>query len=212
MYCDSDVNNVSAYEDICETENVFATEDRLEMSYDLDRIQENKSEAMYDDAESEFFHRDFDSQCEEVFQRDDRFYSNVNVLCETTYNDDDIDNQSESSEQSAWSVCYSDRDSDDDSECFFQYEGDADMSDDEDCENGLSANDWCDEVKCPFSIYEKDIDDAILDGKLNVWSKSSKPRKKNVAHIPTITGINKRHKWYYQVQGQLHITQKELIN
>lgn len=72
------------------------------------------------------------------------------------------------------------------------------------------AGDSIVEVKCPFSIFEKNIDEAILDGKLTVWSRQRKPRKKNTNFIPTITGINKRHKWYYQIQGQLHITQKKM--
>lgn len=28
--------------------------------------------------------------------------------------------------------------------------------------------------------------------------------------MPKIIGINRRHKWYYQVQGQLHITNRNL--
>lgn len=66
------------------------------------------------------------------------------------------------------------------------------------------------EVKCPFSIFEKDIEDAILKGKLTAWSRKRKPRKAGSIFIPQITGINRRHKWFYQIQGQLHITQKEM--
>lgn len=64
------------------------------------------------------------------------------------------------------------------------------------------------EVKCPYSIFEKEVDESILDGKFNMWSKSRKPREKSMPYVPIITGINTKHKWYYQVQGQLHITQK----
>lgn len=75
--------------------------------------------------------------------------------------------------------------------------------------DGIVGDNAIVEIKCPYSILENDIDKAILDGKLNVWSRSRKPRKKNVSYIPTIVGINKKHKWYFQVQGQLHVTQKE---
>lgn len=39
--------------------------------------------------------------------------------------------------------------------------------------------------------------------------KIEKSRKKDVTYVPQIVGINKKHKWYFQVQGQLHVTQKE---
>lgn len=76
--------------------------------------------------------------------------------------------------------------------------------------DGIVGDNAIVEVKCPLSIYESSIDEAISRGKMNVWSRSRKPRKKGATYIPTITGINRRHKWYFQVQGQLHITQKEM--
>lgn len=79
---------------------------------------------------------------------DYEYCDNFNILKDDSENQemqydldfDDIDNQSESSEYSVWSVCYSESDIEDgdfDSGCFFTYEGDEDMtsnsdSDDED--------------------------------------------------------------------------------
>lgn len=77
--------------------------------------------------------------------------------------------------------------------------------------DGIVGSNAIVEVKCPYSIYEKDIEQSILNGTFNAWSRSRKPRNCTAAaYVPTITGINKKHKWYYQVQGQLHIAQKDL--
>lgn len=48
---------------------------------------------------------------------------------------------------------------------------------------------------------------AIRAGELIVWKKS---RKTKTQPIPEILGINQNHKWYYQVQGQLYITGKDV--
>ncbi|KAJ6648285.1 hypothetical protein Bhyg_03513, partial [Pseudolycoriella hygida] len=63
------------------------------------------------------------------------------------------------------------------------------------------------EVKCPYSIFENDIEKAILDGKLTItiWSKERKSRKSNDQFVPKITGINKRHKWLLSVNGVTNI-------
>lgn len=76
--------------------------------------------------------------------------------------------------------------------------------------DGIVGSDAIVEVKCPYSIFEKNIDESILNGKLTVWSRERKVRKKDTVFIPKICGINKRHKWYYQIQGQLHITRKDM--
>lgn len=75
--------------------------------------------------------------------------------------------------------------------------------------DGLVGDNAIVEVKCPFSIFGENIDDAILNGKLTVWSREHK-NKRNPTKIIKILGINKRHKWFYQVQGQLHITGRDL--
>lgn len=43
-----------------------------------------------------------------------------------------------------------------------------------------------------------------------MYSLEEITKKKNSDAAPEILGINKAHKWYYQVQGQLHITQRNL--
>ncbi|GBP04756.1 hypothetical protein EVAR_72082_1 [Eumeta japonica] len=53
------------------------------------------------------------------------------------------------------------------------------------------------ETKCPKSAFGLHPDDAIKEKKIRMW----KIIKKNVV-------LNKSHDWYYQVQGQLHITKK----
>lgn len=76
--------------------------------------------------------------------------------------------------------------------------------------DGLVGEDAIVEVKCPYSIFEKNIEEAIMNNKLTMWSKERKSAKKGPNFVPKITGINRRHKWYYQVQGQLHITKRNL--
>lgn len=76
--------------------------------------------------------------------------------------------------------------------------------------DGLVGEDAIVEVKCPYSIFEKNIEEAILTGKLTMWSKERKSAKKGPNFVPKITGVNHRHKWYFQVQGQLHITKRNL--
>lgn len=66
--------------------------------------------------------------------------------------------------------------------------------------DGLIGDHAIAEVKCPMSIFDEDIDNAILSGKCTIWSKGRKD-KKNGNKVLKILGINKNHKWYYQVQG-----------
>lgn len=75
--------------------------------------------------------------------------------------------------------------------------------------DGLVGDEGIVEVKCPFSIFGKNIDQAILNGECTVWSKERK-KKNQPDKTPTIIGINQKHKWYFQVQGQLHITRRSL--
>lgn len=57
------------------------------------------------------------------------------------------------------------------------------------------------EIKCPSSCSNLFPNEAILQKKFNFW-KTDKSSS-------IITEINRKHKYYYQVQGQLHITKKE---
>ncbi len=73
--------------------------------------------------------------------------------------------------------------------------------------DGLIGENAIVEVKCPYSIIGQNIEDAILAGKCTMWKRE---RKKKDCSQPKILGINTTHKWYYQVQGQLHITRRDL--
>lgn len=64
------------------------------------------------------------------------------------------------------------------------------------------------EVKCPISTHNINIEKSILAGKLTFFKRER--MKKNIPNfVPKVIGINKKHHWYYQTQGQLHITQKK---
>lgn len=52
------------------------------------------------------------------------------------------------------------------------------------------------EVKCPISAFGMNADDAIKDKKIKFWNLNGT--------------VNCRHDWFYQIQGQLHITRKDL--
>ena len=54
-------------------------------------------------------------------------------------------------------------------------------------------------MKCPISAHKTGLDEAIAQKKVNFWVKDKSG----------ILQINKTHNWYYQVQGQLHVTRKE---
>ncbi|KAI5630711.1 yqaJ-like viral recombinase domain-containing protein [Phthorimaea operculella] len=55
------------------------------------------------------------------------------------------------------------------------------------------------EIKCPISIHGMDIDDAINQKKIKCF-KTENGR----------TVINPNHDWHFQIQGQLHITKKDV--
>ncbi|CAG5056443.1 unnamed protein product [Parnassius apollo] len=52
------------------------------------------------------------------------------------------------------------------------------------------------EIKCPYSARNMDAEQAILQKKINFWKIDG--------------SINTNHDWYFQIQGQLHISQKNL--
>lgn len=64
--------------------------------------------------------------------------------------------------------------------------------------DGLINNEIIVEVKCPITAYKIGLDQAIAQKKVNFWVKDK---------LGTLQ-INKSHNWYYQIQGQLHVTRK----
>lgn len=65
--------------------------------------------------------------------------------------------------------------------------------------DGLIGNDGLVEVKCPSSLAGQDIGSAAMQGKV----KCLKMNKEQVICM------NETHEYYYQVQGQLHITERQ---
>lgn len=55
------------------------------------------------------------------------------------------------------------------------------------------------EIKCPSSAYEMEPEDAIKLKKVDFWLPTANNTYK----------INTKHKWYYQIQGQLRITRQD---
>lgn len=66
--------------------------------------------------------------------------------------------------------------------------------------DGVIGEDTLVEIKCPYSAENLDPDEAIIQKKITIW-KTNKNKE--------ITGIDRNHKYYYQVQGQLHITKRK---
>ena len=56
------------------------------------------------------------------------------------------------------------------------------------------------EIKCPITAFGMCADEAIRLKKINFWKVDKKGE---------IT-LNTNHNWYYQAQGQLHITKKDI--
>lgn len=66
--------------------------------------------------------------------------------------------------------------------------------------DGLCGDDQIIELKCPITAHKMGIDQAIQEKKVNFWLKDKNGRLM----------VNKNHSWYYQAQGQLHITRKNI--
>lgn len=66
--------------------------------------------------------------------------------------------------------------------------------------DGLIGNDCIVEIKCPYSIAGKDIDQQIKAKKLSCWKYNP---------IDDTIVFNKKHLYYYQVQGQLNILRRQ---
>lgn len=54
------------------------------------------------------------------------------------------------------------------------------------------------EVKCSITAYKTGIAEAIENKKNTFWKEDAKG----------VLKINKTHNWFYQVQGQIHVTQR----
>lgn len=67
--------------------------------------------------------------------------------------------------------------------------------------DGLINDDGILEIKCPYSAFGSTVLDGINKGAIKYLHTNS---EKTV-----ITGLKKNHPYYYQVQGQLHITQRK---
>lgn len=60
--------------------------------------------------------------------------------------------------------------------------------------DGLIGEQGIVEIKCPYSAKNISARQAIEEKKITFWAKTGE--------------INKRHRWYYQIQGQLFITKR----
>lgn len=65
--------------------------------------------------------------------------------------------------------------------------------------DGLIGNDGIVEVKCPSSAEHLTPEEGIIQKKITFWMLNKSGE---------ISGINKKHNWYFQVQGQLNVCQK----
>ncbi|PZC74694.1 hypothetical protein B5X24_HaOG207319 [Helicoverpa armigera] len=63
--------------------------------------------------------------------------------------------------------------------------------------DGLIGNDMIVEIKCPLVAYKIGIDSAIKQNKIQIWRFDRKTNQ---------IVLNKNSNWFYQVQGQLHVT------
>lgn len=66
--------------------------------------------------------------------------------------------------------------------------------------DGIINSDGIVEVKCPASAENLTPDEGILQKKITFWTLKKSGE---------IGDINKKHNWYFQVQGQLNVCQKK---
>lgn len=55
------------------------------------------------------------------------------------------------------------------------------------------------EIKCPYTAYKMHPDEAIRERKIKFWNYN----KTNNTYE-----VNKKHQWYYQIQGQMEVTNR----
>lgn len=64
--------------------------------------------------------------------------------------------------------------------------------------DGVCGTDTIIEVKCPITAARLGMKEAIKQRKVNFWLAKG-----------SFDEVNKNHAWYYQIQGQLHITGRQ---
>lgn len=67
--------------------------------------------------------------------------------------------------------------------------------------DGLIGDNGLVEIKCPISASGMDPNLAVFDGKIKYLTCNKQKTE--------VTGVNKNHAYYYQVQGQLHISKRQ---
>lgn len=67
--------------------------------------------------------------------------------------------------------------------------------------DGLIDDDGMIEIKCPYASFGQNIDDQIVNRKITCYSVDRKTKE--------ITGINKNHQYFYQIQGQLNVFKRK---
>lgn len=67
--------------------------------------------------------------------------------------------------------------------------------------DGSIGDDGIVEVKCPASCCELTPEEAILSRKVTFWKFNRKTKE-------IIDTVNKKHVFYFQIQGQLHIYER----
>lgn len=65
--------------------------------------------------------------------------------------------------------------------------------------DGIINDDMLVEVKCPKNSYNIGVQQAVDEKKIPFYKKNK----------DGLLEINKEHSWYYQIQGQLHVTRRE---
>lgn len=68
--------------------------------------------------------------------------------------------------------------------------------------DGVVDEDTIVEIKCPYTSYKLQLtpEEAIQQKKITFWQFKNNSME-----------VNKKHDWFYQIQGQLHIPQKKYV-
>lgn len=74
---------------------------------------------------------------------------------------------------------------------------------------GLTDNNGIVLIKCPHSAFKMDLNEAIAERKITFWSLSRKRKGSVENETRHVTGINKKHDWFFETQAMLHITQRD---
>lgn len=66
--------------------------------------------------------------------------------------------------------------------------------------DGLIDQDSIVEIKCPIVAFKNGLEESIKKNKIQIWKYNKKKK---------LIELNKNSNWYHQIQGQLHVTQRE---